>query len=74
MPMQVSMEYTQARYHITPSIKYEATHADLESFAERGPTLTCFFFSDNKAEWIYMKIPFKAGHHRPASETPFTWP
>ena len=36
-----------------------AACADPESFFRVGPTLTTFF----------PKIPLKAGHHRPASET-----
>ena len=44
------------------------------NFCQRGSKLTVFsfFFSlvDEKRD---DKIPLKAGHHRPASETPFKW-
>ena len=46
--------------------------ADPESFARGGPTVTTFLlFSFYEGKRI--KIALKAGHHRPASETPFKW-
>ena len=37
-----------------------------------GPTQTTFFFCFLMGETEF-KIALKAGHHRPASETPFKW-
>ena len=39
---------------------------DPERFVRGGPTLTMVFLVDER-----IKIPLSAGHHRPASETPF---
>ena len=39
---------------------------DPERFVRGGPTLTKVFLVDER-----IKIPLSAGHHRPASETPF---
>ena len=43
---------------------------DPESFARGGQTLATFFFFDGGER---IQIPLKAGHHLPASETPFKW-
>ena len=40
-----------------------------KSFARGDPILTTFLFSFLRVERI--QIALKAGHHRPASETPF---
>ena len=40
--------------------------ADTESFANGGPTLTFFCVRGGR-----IQMALKAGHHRPASETPF---
>ena len=40
--------------------------ADPESFVREGQTLTMFFFTVDER----IQILRKAGHHRPASETP----
>ena len=51
------------------------TCADPESFFRGGPTLTSFFFAFFFSFFFKflegLQIPLKAGHHRPASETPF---
>ena len=58
----------------------QTTHfscADPESFARGGPTLRTFFFSFSFFFFLMrgkkIQITLKAGHHRPASETPFKW-
>ena len=38
-------------------------------FFQRSPTSLFFFFCSRKGD----QIPLKAGHHWPASETPFKW-
>ena len=47
--------------------------ADPDSFARCGPTLTTFFFVFFLVDEGRIQIPLSAGHHRPASETPFRW-
>ena len=46
------------------------TCPDPESFVRGSPTLTAFFFGLMSGG---NQIPLLAGHHRPASETPFKW-
>ena len=57
---------------IQPDIQLQITPfkacADPESFVRRGPT---FFFLIRGEKTQRLEIPLKAGHHRPASETPF---
>ena len=43
--------------------------SDPESLVRGGPTLTSVFRRKRRSK----QIPLKAGHHRPASETPFKW-
>ena len=45
--------------------------ADPENVVRGGPTLRGLFFSLSRGGRI--KIPLLAGHHQPASETPFRW-
>ena len=47
--------------------------ADPENFVRGGPTLTTYLFFLKLMRGEMIQIPLKAGHHQPASETPFKW-
>ena len=50
-------------------IEYVFSCADAENFVRGGSTFTVLFMMRGGR----IKIPLIAGHHRPASETPFKW-
>ena len=50
-----------------------AFHARIQNILSGGPNFDNVFFKPMLMRGGWNKVALKAGHHRPASETPFKW-
>ena len=73
--LEILQTSTMFLYNPTYGSGGDVACADPESFVRGGPTLTTFFsfFFFSLIRGGRIQIPLLAGHHRPASETPFKW-